>query len=263
MSAPGDPAFPPDSQIWRLSRENALLLGGPAAAILQVAHPEIAAGVAAHSGFRTDAFGRLHRTLEAVYTITFATRAEAEAMQRRIAAVHAKVRGDRPVTYNAFSPPAQLWVLATLIDVGTRVFEQLVAPLSASDRDEHYREMRIFGRYFGLDPAFGPQTAAEFGDYYAAMLHGSELASIPLCREVASAVAVPDTPVWLNLTSRPLVGLTAELIPSPVRERLGFRSTSVSRAAFAAVRDISRRMLPMLPHGLRFNGHYRRALERS
>ncbi|HVE15344.1 MAG TPA: oxygenase MpaB family protein [Chthoniobacterales bacterium] len=263
MNAPGDPAFPPDSQIWRLSRENALLLGGPAAAILQVAHPEIAAGVAAHSQFRTDAFGRLHRTLEAVYTITFATRSEAEAMQRRIAAVHAKVRGDRPVTYDAFSPAAQLWVLATLIDVGTRVFEQLVAPLSASDREGHYREMRGFGQYFGLDPAFGPQTAAEFGDYYAAMLHGPELASIPLCRDVAWAVAVPDAPWWLNLASRPLVGLTAELIPSPVRERLGFQSTRVSRAAFAAMRNLSRGALPLLPHGLRFHEHYRRALERS
>lgn len=262
MHAAGDFAFPPDSQIWRLSRENALLLGGSAAAILQVAHPEIAAGVAAHSNFRADAFGRLHRTLDAVYTITFATRTEAEAMKERIAAVHARVRGSQPVAYDAFSPAAQMWVLATLIGVGTWIFEQLVAPMSEAEREAHYREMRQFGGYFGLDPSFGPQTAVEFRDYYEAMLDGPELASIPLCREMAWAVAVPHSPSWLRLASRPLAGLTAEMIPSPVRERLGFRSTKISRAAFATARCILRGCLPVLPGRLRFTPHYRRARAR-
>ncbi|MGH8048679.1 MAG: oxygenase MpaB family protein [Chthoniobacterales bacterium] len=248
--------FPADSQIRRLSRENALLLGGPAAAILQVAHPEIAAGVAAHSEFRTDALGRLRRTLDAVYTITFATRAEAEEVRRRVAAVHAKVRGSHPVAYDAFSPAAQMWVLATLIGVGVWVFEQVVAPLNEAGREAHYREMRIFGEFFGLDPAYGPQTAAEFREYYAAMLAGDELASIPLCREVAWAVAIPPKPKWLKVASRPLVGLIAETIPSPVREKLGFRSTAGSRAAFAAARGTLRALLPVTPAVLRYTPRY-------
>jgi uncharacterized protein (DUF2236 family) len=254
-----DFVFPRDSQIWRLSRENALLLGGPAAAILQVAHPEIAAGVAAHSEFRTDALGRLRRTLDAVYTITFATRAEAEEVRRRVAAVHAKVRGSHPVAYDAFSPSAQMWVLATLIGVGTWVFEQVVAPMSDAERAAHYREMRVFGEFFGLDPAYGPQTAAEFRDYYEAMLAGGELASIPLCREVAWAVAIPPNPAWLRVASRPLAGLIAETIPSPVRERLGFRSTAGSRTAFATARALLRAALPFSPAKLRYTPCYLKA----
>jgi uncharacterized protein (DUF2236 family) len=251
--------FPHDAQIRRLSRENALLLGGPAAAILQVAHPEIAAGVAAHSEFRADALGRLRRTLDAVYTITFATRDEAEAVRRRVAAVHAKVRGSQPVGYNAFSPAAQMWVLATLIGVGTWVFEQLIAPMSDAEREAHYRDMRVFGEFFGLDPAYGPRTAAEFRDYYAAMLASDELASIPLCREVAWAVAIPPQPAWLRMASRPLAGLIAETIPAPVRERLGFRSTRGSRAAFATVRAVLRTTLPWTPQRLRYTPLYFRA----
>jgi uncharacterized protein (DUF2236 family) len=262
MEPAEDFVFPPDSQIWRLSRENALLLGGPAAAILQVAHPEVAAGVAAHSEFRTDALGRLRRTLDAVYTITFATRAEADAMQRRVATIHAKVRGSQPVAYDAFSPAAQMWVLATLIGVGTWVFEQLVAPLTEAEREKHYREMRVFGRYFGLDSSYGPQSVAEFRDYYRAMLAGPELASIPLCREVAWAVAVPPAPSWLRMASRPGVGLIAETIPAPVREKLGFRSTPVSRATFAAARTILRGLLPLAPGRLRYTPQYRLALAR-
>jgi uncharacterized protein (DUF2236 family) len=256
----GDFVFPPDSQIWRLSRENVLLLGGPAAAILQVAHPEVAAGVAAHSAFRTDALGRLHRTLDAVYTITFATRTEAEAMRRRVAAMHAKVRGTSPVAYDAFSPAAQMWVLATLIGVGTWIFEQLVAPMSHVEREMHYREMRDFGQIFGLDPKFGPQTAAEFRAYYEAMLHGSELASLPICREMAWAVAIPQSPVWLRLAARPLLGLTVETLPSPVREKLGFRSTKSSRALFAVTRRVLGEILPAMPSRLRFSAHYRKAM---
>lgn len=256
MTAADDFLFPPDSQIWRLSREHALLLGGPAAAILQVAHPEVAAGVAAHSEFRADALGRLRRTLDAVYTITFATRVEADAMSRRIAAIHAKVRGTHPVPYDAFSPAAQMWVLATLIGVGTWVFEQVGFSLTDAQREAHYRDMRVFGQCFGLDPAYGPQSAEEFREYYAAMLASLELASLPLCREVARAVAVPPAPAWLRLASTPFVGLIAETLPSPVRERLGFRSTPASRAAFAVARAAVRAALPVLPDRVRFTAHY-------
>jgi len=263
MNAADDFLFPPDSQIWRLSREHALLLGGPAAAILQVAHPEVAAGVAAHSEFRADALGRLRRTLDAVYTITFATRAEADAMSRRIAAIHAKVRGTQPVAYDAFSPAAQMWVLTTLIGVGTWVFEQVGFTLTEAQREAHYRDMRVFGQCFGLDPAYGPQTPTEFREYYAAMLNGSELASIPLCREVAWAVAVPPAPAWLRLGSAPFVGLIAETLPSPVRERLGFRSTKASQAAFALARTSIRLSLPLLPARVRFARHYLAARRRA
>jgi uncharacterized protein (DUF2236 family) len=266
MKDPDDEAdeflFRPDSQIWRLSREHALLLGGPAAAILQVAHPEVAAGVAAHSEFRSDAMGRLRRTLDAVYTITFATRAEADAMSRRVAAIHARVQGSHPVAYNAFSPAAQMWVLATLISVGAWIFEQVISSLSDGEREEHYRDMRIFGRCFGLDPAYGPQTEREFRAYYAAMLNGPELASIPLCREVAWAVARSAAPGWMRPLAVPFGGLIAETLPSPVRERLGFQSTAVSRIMLTATMASLRTILPVLPDRIRFTSHFLKAQKR-
>ncbi len=248
--------FPPDSLIWRISRENVILLGGPAAAILQIAHPEIAAGVAAHSNFRTDSIGRLHRTLGAIYTITFATQSEADALARRVAAIHKPVEGTAPVRYSAASPDAQLWVLATLIALGVEIYELLVAPLTPEEHEAHYREMRHFGRYFGLDPGFGPQDAAAFREYYAGMLRNDLLGSIPLCREVADAVARPRQPWWLAAAAGPLAGLVAETIPPPVRERLGFASTPSSRLGHAASAALLRRLIPHLPDHLRFTPRY-------
>jgi uncharacterized protein (DUF2236 family) len=56
--------FGPESITWRVNREGVLLLGGGAALILQVAHPLVGAGVAEHSNYREDPWGRLYRTLD-------------------------------------------------------------------------------------------------------------------------------------------------------------------------------------------------------
>ena len=58
--------FGPRSITWKINRESVLLLGGGRALLLQIAHPLVAAGVGAHSDFRTDPLGRLQRTLDAV-----------------------------------------------------------------------------------------------------------------------------------------------------------------------------------------------------
>jgi uncharacterized protein (DUF2236 family) len=49
--------FGPDSVTWRIHREDALLLGGGRALIMQVAHPLVAAGVGEHSRYREDRGG--------------------------------------------------------------------------------------------------------------------------------------------------------------------------------------------------------------
>src|SRR3954464_2543686 len=88
------PAFAPEGVLCRVCRERCGLIDGGAAAVLQVAHPKIAAGVRDHSDFRSGPVGRLGRTLEGVNTIAFGTRREADAMARRIARRHAGVRGN-------------------------------------------------------------------------------------------------------------------------------------------------------------------------
>ena len=47
------------------------MICGPAAAILQIAHPRIEQGVHNHTNFRTDIMGRLRRTLESTNRIVF------------------------------------------------------------------------------------------------------------------------------------------------------------------------------------------------
>jgi len=85
--------FGPDSLTWRVNREQALLLGGGRALLLQLAHPLVAAGVADHSDFRSDPLRRLRRTLDATLAMIFGTTAEAEAAAAGVRAVHERVTG--------------------------------------------------------------------------------------------------------------------------------------------------------------------------
>lgn len=252
--------FPPDSAIWRFSREHVLVLGGPAAAILQIAHPDVALGVARHSDFQNDSLSRLRRTLDAVYTITFAPRAEVEAIAAQVRRSHAKVQGDSPQRYSAFSLDAQMWVLATLVQLGMESYERFIGPVSVADREAHYRNMRVFGTYFGLPEDFGPQDWRSFAAYYDAMIHGPLLASLPVSAELAHHVAYPRKPIALRALWPVSGAMAREFLPSPVREKLGLPRTAESRLVLASSTALIRAILPALPDRIRFTAQYLRAI---
>ena len=48
-----------------------LLLGGPRALLMQIAHPSVAAGVADHSDFPAEPYRRLWRTMDAMLRVSF------------------------------------------------------------------------------------------------------------------------------------------------------------------------------------------------
>jgi len=85
--------FGPGSVTWRVNREGVLLLGGGCALILQVAHPLVAAGVAEHSNYREDPWGRLYRTLDLTTKIVFGSTKAAKEASDRIKEVHGRVKG--------------------------------------------------------------------------------------------------------------------------------------------------------------------------
>ena len=133
--------FAPESEMWRINRERCGLIYGPAAAILQVAHPRIAQGVHDHSNFRADTMGRLRRTLEGTNRIAFGRASEAEAIKARLTAVHRKVWGtvspgiNGPYAYSAFEPDLLFWVLATLISAAVSGYQFIYGELSVARKE--------------------------------------------------------------------------------------------------------------------------------
>lgn len=253
--------------MWKIVRERAILLHGPAAAVMQVAHPKVAAGVRDHSNFQSGAMRRLHRTLDAVYAIAFGTDAQARAAADAVGRLHARVRGrvdpvDPASSYLADDPELLMWVVATLVMSSVNGYERAVGPLSEAEKQAFYRDMRRFGTFFRLREEYGPQTWEQFLDYWQGMLNDPALGSSEVSRSVARHVARPRRPRWLWLSSAMIGFIFSEILPSPVRERLGYRSTHWSRLCMQWTDRLMPALLPWVPGALRYVAEYRVARRR-
>src|ERR1700723_1797533 len=80
MQLPGEERngfFGPGSVSWQVNRESAVFLAAGRAALLQLAHPWVAAALTQHSNLLHDAVGRFHSTFRVIYTMLFGARAQA------------------------------------------------------------------------------------------------------------------------------------------------------------------------------------------
>jgi uncharacterized protein (DUF2236 family) len=248
--------------MWRVNRERCGLIFGPAAAILQIAHPRIAQGVHDHSNFRGDTMGRLQRTLRGTNRIAFGRVSEAEAMRARLAAVHGKVRGEVSAgvagggEYSAFEPELLVWVLATLVGAAVQGYEFIYGELAVERKELFYRDMCRFGTYFGVDEGDCPEGWAGFEAYYAGMIEGDLLGSHAICGELARMIVHPRDTIGTRVLGRGIDFLALEALPGGVRERLGLESTVWSRGRMGVTRAVLPRVWAGLPRGWRYYPEY-------
>lgn len=244
--------FGPGSVSWRVDRELVVLAGGSCALLLQAAHPSVAAGVAEHSTYATDPFGRLLRTLTSSFDVVFGSRSEAEATIRRVNAVHAAVRGTRPdgAPYSALEPDALLWVHATLVDTALRVHDRFVAPLSQADAQRYHEESAAVAVRLGVPEGLVPPTIGELRAWMAERIDRGEVRVTPQAREIARTVLHPTSlvprPVW---DVAHLVSL-ATLEPR-IRRGYGLRWSPARERGMVRIAAASRALLPYLPPPLR------------
>ncbi len=76
--------FSPETITWKIHSDPAMVIGGIRALFEQALHPVAMAGVATHSNFREDAWGRLQRTGDYVATLTFGSTQQAEELAARV-----------------------------------------------------------------------------------------------------------------------------------------------------------------------------------
>ena len=215
--------FGPDSVAWRVDREVIVLAGGSCALLMQAAHPVVAAGVAEHSTYATDPFGRLRRTLASSFDVVFGTRSRADAAIRRVNAIHASVRGRLPdgAPYAAADPEALLWVHATLIDTALRIYSRFVRPLSPAEERAYLREASEVAERLGVLPADLPADPQELRAWMAEMIASGRVRVTPPARQVARKVLYPTRLVpRVAWDAAHLVSLAT--LPDPLRRQYGF-----------------------------------------
>lgn len=110
--ATGERWFGPTDPIWWVHSDAAMFVGGLTALLVQTLHPLAMAGVAQHSGFRGDPWGRLQRTSDYIAYATFAPTATAEKVWETVRELHLRVHGTAPDgrSYAASDPHLLHWV---------------------------------------------------------------------------------------------------------------------------------------------------------
>ena len=123
-----------------------MLFGGARALLMQAAHPLVVAGANQTAMYERDPWKRLQRTLMLTYTMTFGTRAEADAAAEKINEVHTRINGVDPITgkrYDALDPELLLYVHACLVD-SALLFERLtVGRLDDAARQRFHEEQML------------------------------------------------------------------------------------------------------------------------
>ena len=225
-----------------VSAEGALLAGGGAAILLQVADPTVAAGVAKHSDFVTRPLLRLRTTLTYVYAVVFGSERQADAVRAMVDRAHGPVAG-------AFDPDLQLWVAATLYQTGSDLDERIWGPLDPASAERVYRENAVLGTALQMPPELWPADLLAFQAYWDDRIERLEVTAD--ARRIAMDLLHPTSlPRWLR-PGMPLVRLlTAGLLPARIRREYGLpwsrtrarRFERVLRALGVVYRRLPRRI---------------------
>jgi uncharacterized protein (DUF2236 family) len=221
LSAPGPRWFPADSPVRTVHTDISMLVGGIRAILLQSLHPLAMAGVAEHSNYRSDPWGRLQRTADFLGVVSFGPAEWAERSIETVRAVHSRVRGTasngRP--YAADDPHLLRWVHVVELDSFLGAYRMYgETPLSPADEDRYVSEMARVAEALGATavPRSTSELDASLADYR------TELRSTKEARSAARYLAIPP---GLSAAERigyaPLFSGAVALLPVRARILLG------------------------------------------
>ncbi len=246
MVRPG--LFAEDSITRRVNRENILLLGGGRALLMQLAHPQVAAGVDEHSDFRAHPIRRLRRTIRMTMAIVFGDRQTALAAARRVNQVHAKVQGR---DYRALDPDLLLWVYVTLADTALVTYETFVQRLLPDERETFHEEFKLLGELLGIPRDRFPSTVGDFDEYLKEMVSSGPVRVGERARELAAQVMQPRVRLLSGPVMLPLNVITTGLLTPALREQYGMPWGRGQQRAYKVAVAVLPRVIALTPPLLR------------
>jgi uncharacterized protein (DUF2236 family) len=258
--APSGSAPATQSVSWKINREIVVVLGWPAAILMQLAHPLVLAGVIDHSVFVADPSRRVERlrsTVESMLLLTFGTPQQVQQTADKINAIHDYVHGrlDRDqgafaagAWYTAHDPELLRWVHATLLDVLPRAYELFVGPLTQAEKDAYCAESTSLGPLLGMPDDYLPSNTTELRDYMERMYASGAIQVTDRARWMAGELLDPPPPMPRSrLLSRLNALPVTALVPPPLRRAYGLPWGLRERAAAGAATQLARVLNPHVP----------------
>ncbi len=258
--------FGPDSVSWRINRESALFLGAGRAALLQLAHPWVAAALAQHSTLLSDPIKRFHGTFRVVFTMVFGSLDQALAAARALHALHTRIRGELPEQvagwsrgsqYEANEIAALRWVYSTLVESAVLAYEWAVAPLPESEREQYYAESRTMAALFGIPTEALPEDWESFTAYNQQM-HTSDVLGVSGTAQTMAQSLLGGAGSWIKPPFW-YRALTTEWLPARFRAEFGLEFGFKEQEAAERAQRRFRALHKRLPAVVRFTGPWREA----
>lgn len=197
--------FGPDAPIRRVHSDASMFIGGLRALLFQSLHPRAMAGVAQHSDYRNDPWGRLQRTADFLAATTFGPASEAQRAVDIVHRVHRRVVGVTAdgEAYAANDPHLLRWVHLAELDSFLAAHDRFgERPLVGDERDRFVADSAVIARALGvIEP---PMT--ERGLRRQLHAFRTELRSTPEAREAARYLLIQPP---LPLAGRAAYGLIA------------------------------------------------------
>jgi len=255
--------FPPGRSLARrVHGERAVgLLYGQRALLIGALEPLTYTGTMLSTKSGEWPFTRLARTAKIQETVLLGTRAEADKALAAVHRLHERIEGELSeaagphpagAPYSAFDPRLMLWTLAVIADSGRAMFETMVRPLSAVEREALWQDYVRFGELFGLPASEVPGSYREFSAWWDERLASPDLHATPHALEMAPIVAF-EQPVpaaaRANIATQNLV--IKGTLPPRVREIFGIRWSRAHETAFRSIAAAHRRARPAFPYRMR------------
>jgi len=218
--APGPRWFTDDRPIRRVHADAAMFVGGLRALLLQSLHPLAMAGVAEHSDYRGDPWGRLQRTSTFLAVTTFGPAADAQRAVDKVRGIHQRVRGIAPDgrAYHAADPHLLEWVHIAEVDSFLLAYQLYgSAPLDQRGRDGYVADTARVATALGVvDP---PQNQCALEARIDAFRH--ELSGTSAARDTARFLLLtPPLPIAARLPYGVLAAAAVAMLPAWARTPL-------------------------------------------
>ncbi|MCU1396019.1 MAG: hypothetical protein JWM34_4447 [Ilumatobacteraceae bacterium] len=232
--------FAEDTPIRLVHSDASMFIGGLRALLLQSMHPLAMAGVADHSDFRHDPWGRLQRTSEFLAATTYGDIDTARRAITIVKRVHERVVGTAPDgrAYAANDPHLLHWVHLAEADSFLAAYQRYgTRRLTPAEADEYLAQSAVVARELGVvDPPLTVQMLRRQLDAFRPELRGTPAARdaarfllveppLPLAARppylVLAAAAVALLPVWTRWPLRvPFLPVSEKLLVGPAGEAL-------------------------------------------
>lgn len=233
--------FGPGSMAWAMHTHPCMLIGGLRSLVVQALNPLAMAGVAQHSNYKEDPWGRLVGTTDYVMTTTYGDTDSAMRSIDRVKAIHSRVRGVDGVTglaYSADQPELLLWVHCAQVDSFLAAYRAYGPRVTESDADRYVAEMARIAEFFDIPATDVPRTGAELDAY----MESQELVASSYAKEAMRFILVPPVP-WPGGELPNIPGKKLLLIPG----RAGYSVYSLATVAITPRRIRRAYGLPWVP----------------